>query len=323
MKGATATAATVGVVTLAVICSLAIGSVVVPVGDVGEFLAGNGGPSGGILQGRVSRTVVAVVVGAALAVSGVVLQGVTRNPLADPGLLGINSGAALAVVTGMVTGVGASQPVIVVLALGGALSAAAFVFLLNRRAGGSPVTMVLLGAAVSAGCASLTSALAIGNQDALDVMRFWQVGSVGGRELGLLLPALPPLLVGAAMTLWAGSTLNAFAVGDDLASALGTRVGRARVVLTLGAVLLAAGSVSVAGPVAFAGLVVPHAARLLFGVDHRVVLPACLALGPTFLLLADTLGRVISPPAEIAAGLVVLVVGAPVLVFLVRRAVRA
>ncbi len=323
MKGATATAATVGVVALAVICSLAIGSVVVPVGDVGEFLAGNGGPSGGILQGRVSRTVVAVVVGAALAVSGVVLQGVTRNPLADPGLLGINSGAALAVVTGMVTGVGASQPVIVVLALGGALSAAAFVFLLNRRAGGSPVTMVLLGAAVSAGCASLTSALAIGNQDALDVMRFWQVGSVGGRELGLLLPALPPLLVGAAMTLWAGSTLNAFAVGDDLASALGTRVGRARVVLTLGAVLLAAGSVSVAGPVAFAGLVVPHAARLLFGVDHRVVLPACLALGPTFLLLADTLGRVISPPAEIAAGLVVLVVGAPVLVFLVRRAVRA
>lgn len=320
MRGVTVTA---GVVALAVICSLTVGAVVVPIGDVGEFLAGSGGPSASVLQTRVSRTVVAMVVGAALAVSGAVLQGVTRNPLADPGLLGINSGAALAVVAGMVFGAGANQPVIVALALGGALGAAAFVFLLNRRAGGSPVSMVLLGAAVSAGCASLTSALAIGNQDALEAMRFWQVGSVGGRELSLLLPALPLLLAGAGLTLWAGTTLNAFAVGDDLASALGTRVGRARAVLTVGAVLLAAGSVSVAGPVAFVGLVVPHAARLLFGVDHRVVLPACLALGPALLLAADTLGRVVSPPAEIAAGLVVLVVGAPVLVILVRRAVRA
>lgn len=228
----------------------------------------------------------------------------------------------MAIALGVVTGVGASQGTVVGLSLLGAGAAATFVALLSRGRN-DPVLLVLLGAAVTAACLSAVSAVTIRNQAALEVMRFWQVGSVGGRGLPLLLPSLPVLLAGAAMTLWAGATLNTLAVGDDLATALGTRLGRTRAVLGTGAVLLAAGSVAVVGPIGFVGLVVPHIVRLLMGPDYRVVIAGSLVLGPVLLLTADIIGRVVMPPAEISAGLVVLLLGAPVLVALVRRSVHA
>ncbi|MBB1511586.1 iron ABC transporter permease [Tessaracoccus sp. MC1627] len=302
--------------------SFALGSVRVPVGDVVAFLTGGDPATATILAARVDRTLVGVVCGAALALSGAILQGVTRNPLADPGLLGINAGAALAVALGVVTGVGASQGTVVGLSLLGAGAAAVFVALLSRGRN-DPVLLVLLGAAVTAACLSAVSAVTIRNQAALEVMRFWQVGSIGGRGLPLLLPSLPVLLAGAGLTVWAGSTLNTLAVGDELATALGTRLGRTRAVLTTGAVLLAAGSVAVVGPIGFVGLVVPHVVRLLMGPDYRVVIAGSLVLGPVLLLTADIIGRMVMPPAEISAGLVVLLLGAPVLVALVRRSVHA
>ena len=211
---------------------------------------------------------------------------------------------------------------VVGLSLLGAGAAATFVALLSRGRP-DPVLLVLLGAAVTAACLSAVSAVTIRNQAALEVMRFWQVGSIGGRGLPLLLPSLPVLLTGAALTVWAGATLNTLAVGDDLATALGTRLGRTRAVLTVGAVLLAAGSVAVVGPIGFVGLVVPHIVRLLMGPDYRVVIAGSVLLGPVLLLTADIIGRVVMPPAEISAGLVVLLLGAPVLVALVRRSVHA
>ena len=304
------------------LASFALGSVRVPVGDVVAFLTGGDPATATILAARVDRTLVGVVCGAALALSGAILQGVTRNPLADPGLLGINAGAALAVALGVVTGVGASQGTVVGLSLLGAGAAAVFVALLSRGRN-DPVLLVLLGAAVTAACLSAVSAVTIRNQAALEVMRFWQVGSIGGRGLPLLLPSLPVLLAGAGLTVWAGSTLNTLAVGDELATALGTRLGRTRAVLTTGAVLLAAGSVAVVGPIGFVGLVVPHVVRLLMGPDYRVVIAGSLVLGPVLLLTADIIGRMVMPPAEISAGLVVLLLGAPVLVALVRRSVHA
>ena len=312
----------VGCLGAAVLASFALGAVSVPVGDVVAFLTGGDPVTAAILAARVDRTLVGVVCGAALALSGAILQGVTRNPLADPGLLGINAGAALAIARGVVTGVGASQGTVVGLSLLGAGAAATFVALLSRGRN-DPVLLVLLGAAVTAACLSAVSAVTIRNQAALEVMRFWQVGSIGGRGLPLLLPSLPVLLAGAAMTLWAGATLNTLAVGDDLATALGTRLGRTRAVLGTGAVLLAAGSVAVVGPIGFVGLVVPHIVRLLMGPDYRVVIAGSLVLGPVLLLTADIIGRVVMPPAEISAGLVVLLLGAPVLVALVRRSVHA
>lgn len=312
----------VGCLAVGVMASFALGSVRVPVGDVVAFLTGGDPATATILAARVDRTLVGVVCGAALALSGAILQGVTRNPLADPGLLGINAGAALAVTLGVVTGVGASQGTVVGLSLLGAGAAAVFVALLSRGRN-DPVLLVLLGAAVTAACLSAVSAVTIRNQAALEVMRFWQVGSIGGRGLPLLLPSLPVLLAGAGLTVWAGSTLNTLAVGDELATALGTRLGRTRAVLTTGAVLLAAGSVAVVGPIGFVGLVVPHVVRLLLGPDYRVVIAGSLVLGPVLMLAADIIGRVVMPPAEISAGLVVLLLGAPVLVALVRRSVHA
>nr|WP_255422029.1 iron ABC transporter permease [Tessaracoccus sp. MC1627] len=312
----------VGCLAVGVMASFALGSVRVPVGDVVAFLTGGDPATATILAARVDRTLVGVVCGAALALSGAILQGVTRNPLADPGLLGINAGAALAVALGVVTGVGASQGTVVGLSLLGAGAAAVFVALLSRGRN-DPVLLVLLGAAVTAACLSAVSAVTIRNQAALEVMRFWQVGSIGGRGLPLLLPSLPVLLAGAGLTVWAGSTLNTLAVGDELATALGTRLGRTRAVLTTGAVLLAAGSVAVVGPIGFVGLVVPHVVRLLMGPDYRVVIAGSLVLGPVLLLTADIIGRMVMPPAEISAGLVVLLLGAPVLVALVRRSVHA
>lgn len=312
----------VGGLAAGVLASFAIGAVGVPVGDVVGFLTGADPATAAILAARVDRTLVGVVCGAALALSGAVLQGVTRNPLADPGLLGINAGAALAVAVGVVTGIGASQGTVVALALLGAGAAAGFVALLSRGRP-DPVLLVLLGAAVTAACLSAVSAVTIRNQAALEVMRFWQVGSIGGRGLPLLLPSLPVLILGAVLTVWAGSTLNTLAVGDDLATALGTRIGRTRALLGTGAVLLAAGSVAVVGPIGFVGLVVPHMVRLLMGPDYRVVIAGSVLLGPVLLLTADIIGRVVMPPAEISAGLVVLLLGAPVLVALVRRSVHA
>ena len=312
----------VGCLAVGVLASFALGSVRVPMGDVVAFLTGGDPATAAILAARVDRTLVGLVCGAALALSGAILQGVTRNPLADPGLLGINAGAALAIALGVVTGVGASQGTVVGLSLLGAGAAATFVALLSRGRP-DPVLLVLLGAAVTAACLSAVSAVTIRNQAALEVMRFWQVGSIGGRGLPLLLPSLPVLLTGAALTVWAGATLNTLAVGDDLATALGTRLGRTRAVLTVGAVLLAAGSVAVVGPIGFVGLVVPHIVRLLMGPDYRVVIAGSVLLGPVLLLTADIIGRVVMPPAEISAGLVVLLLGAPVLVALVRRSVHA
>jgi len=205
----------VGCLGAAVLASFALGAVSVPVGDVVAFLTGGDPVTAAILAARVDRTLVGVVCGAALALSGAILQGVTRNPLADPGLLGINAGAALAIALGVVTGVGASQGTVVGLSLLGAGAAATFVALLSRGRN-DPVLLVLLGAAVTAACLSAVSAVTIRNQAALEVMRFWQVGSIGGHGLPLLLPSLPVLLAGAALTVWAGTTLNTLAVGDDL-----------------------------------------------------------------------------------------------------------
>lgn len=302
--------------------SLMIGVVgVSPVDAVRSLLGSAGSEVDPLVDGRLDRTVVGLLVGSAVAVSGTVMQGVTRNPLADPGILGVNSGAALAVILGIyLVGIGSLGEYMWFALVGGTV-AAVLVYAIASVGpkAAQPVTMALAGAAIAAAATSVIAGIMVTNQATMDVFRFWQVGSVAGREPSALTSVLPLFAVGFVLALTAGPVLNALALGDDMASALGQRVMFGRAVTSLGAVLLATSATAVAGPIAFVGLVVPHAVRLVVGPDYRKVLLASLFGGMVLVGLADTVGRVLTPPSEVSVGIVTALIGAPVLVWLVRR----
>ncbi|MFC7490340.1 MULTISPECIES: FecCD family ABC transporter permease [unclassified Knoellia] len=310
-------------VAVAAALSLLVGTQSVPPSEIAAGVLGDPVTAQvrGIVDSRIDRTLIGLVVGAAVAICGVVLQGLTRNPLAEPGILGINSGAALAVVIGIkvfaLSGVGGY----VWFALAGAVVTAVVVQLLALLAPvrAQPVTMALAGAAVMATSTSIVGAILVSDQGALDVFRFWQVGSVAGRDAGIVLDVAPFLVIGFALSLASGSLLNTVALGDDLARGLGQRVLLHRLLAATGAILLAASATALAGPIAFVGLVVPHVVRALVGPDHRRILLGTLFAGPVLVVAADTIGRVVAAPSEVQAGIVCAVVGAPFLVGLVRR----
>ena len=315
-------------VALAVACvlSLLVGARTVPLDAAWQAaLAFDPGSADHVvLASRLQRTLAGLAVGVALALAGAGLQGMTRNPLADPGILGLNSGAAAAVATGVYLFSFSSVTQFMAAGFVGAALAAVLVYALAAasRTGATPITLAIAGAAVTAGLGSLVHALVILDQGALDRMRLWQVGTLGARDLGDLAAVAPALLIGAVIVLGAARALNALALGDDAAAGLGVHVGRTRVVLGVGIVLLVGAAVSLAGPVGFLGLVVPHAVRLLVGSDHRRLLPLSLLLGPVVLLLADVVGRVIAPPAEVQVGVMTALLGVPVFLVLIRTRKR-
>ncbi|MEL5960975.1 iron chelate uptake ABC transporter family permease subunit [Streptomyces sp. CLV115] len=270
---------------------------------------------------RVPRTVIGLVVGAALGLSGALIQAFTRNPLADPGILGVNAGASLAVTFAVaVLGcTGADQ--FIWFALAGAFGLTVLVYTLGSIGAdrGSPVKLTLAGVAFTAVCGGFTSAMALKNTTTFDIMRFWGVGSIGGRSLDILPVALPLIGAGLVLGLCSAGSLNTLALGDDLARSLGTRLALTRVVLVVAVTLLAGTSVAVAGPISFVGLMVPHIVRWFVGPDQRWILPVTVVAAPAFLLAADIVGRVVLPSGEMRVGLVTALVGAPVLVALVRR----
>ena len=311
--------------TLCVVLSLALGSRSVPVGTVVDAILGHGTDrDAAVITGmRWPRTVVGLVVGAALGLAGAVVQGVSRNPLAAPTTLGINAGAALAVVTAIYA-LGLSQPgQYVWFAFAGAAVAAATTLTLGRRSGDlDPIRLVLGGTIVQLVLASWTSAVLLFSERTLDEARFWLVGSIAGRELSVLIPLLPLFAVGAVVGLAITSGLNALALGDEAAEALGVPVTRIRVAGMVAVVLLAGAAVAVAGPIAFIGLAAPHLVRLVAGTDHRVLVPGCLLAGPLLLLSADIVGRMIMRPTEVEVGIVTAFLGAPLLAVLATRKVR-
>jgi iron complex transport system permease protein len=270
---------------------------------------------------RVPTTVAGMLIGAALGIGGALMQGVTRNPLADPGLLGINSGAALFVVLGMTfLGVGSAIGT-VWFAFTGAAIAAMVVYAVAGagRKGATPFGLALAGAAVTAAASSLTLGVLLTHVNSLDSYRFWQIGSISGVSWSSILLLAPFIVVGVLLALLQGSALNTLALGDERAKGLGHRVGRSRVVAAIAVVLLCGAATAMAGPIAFVGLAVPHAARLVFGADYRWLLPASALLGGVLLLGADVVGRLVARPATVEVGVVVAVIGAPVLIALVRR----
>ncbi|MDJ1133376.1 FecCD family ABC transporter permease [Streptomyces iconiensis] len=270
---------------------------------------------------RIPRTVTGLLAGVALGLAGAVMQGVARNPLADPGILGVNAGASVAVVLA-ISVLGLSAPAqFVWFGFLGALVAAVVVYGVGAlgREGATPVKLALAGAAMSALLGSFTSAILLTDNKTFDQFRFWQVGALTARGTDVLWQVGPFIVVGALFALLLGPHLNALSLGDDLARGLGQRVGLARIAAAVAVVLLCGGATAVAGPIGFVGLVVPHAARLLTGPDYRWILPYSAVLAPVLLLLADIVGRVIAPPGEVQVGVVTAAIGAVPFIILVRR----
>ncbi|MQA79730.1 MAG: iron chelate uptake ABC transporter family permease subunit [Streptosporangiales bacterium] len=270
---------------------------------------------------RLPRIVVGLLAGAALGLAGAVMQGLARNPLADPGILGVNAGASLA----MMCGIGVFDVTTFDGYLWFGFAGAALAALLVHRvaslggSGATPVKLVLAGAAVSTAFGSLTTAVLLTRTEVFDQFRFWQVGSLANRSLGLSAQAVPFLVVGGLLALISRRLLNVLALGDDVARGLGVNLGVAQGIAAVAVVLLCGTATAIAGPLAFVGLAVPHAARLIAGPDYRWILPYSAVLAPALLLSADVIGRVVAPPGEVQVGVVTAVVGAPVLVLLVRR----
>ena len=273
-----------------------------------------------IREMRVPRTLLGLLAGAALGLSGAILQGVTRNPLADPGIMGLNAGAAAFIVVGIML-LGA-QPLstYVWFAFAGAGFATVAVHGIASlgREGATPVKIALAGAAVSAGLYSVTTGVTMTNLAALDQLRFWQVGALSGRYWDVLVQVAPFLLVGVLVALACGRALNGLALGEDMAVALGQDVRRTRIVLFAAVAVLAGAATAACGPIVFVGLVVPHVARAICGPDQRWVLAYTAVLSPAILLAADVVGRVVARPGELQVGVVLGFLGAPAFIALVR-----
>ncbi|MFJ5958723.1 FecCD family ABC transporter permease [Paenarthrobacter sp. NPDC092416] len=315
----------VAVVVLAVTCaaSLAIGARGLPLATMWEAIT-HFNPNDGnhaVVIARIPRTVLGLLAGAALGLAGAAMQGVARNPLADPGILGLNAGAALAVVVGIYVFGISSLTGYIWFAFIGAAAAAVVVYAIASRGrdGATPVKLALAGAALSAGLFSLMNVILVSSQDTLDRFRFWQVGSIGGRDWSVLLPALPFLAIGALIVLLGGRILNSLALGDDIARGLGQNVALSRGITALGVVLLCGSATALAGPIGFVGLVIPHAVRSLTGPDYRWILPFSMVTAPILLIVADVIGRVVLLPGEVPAGIMTALVGAPFFVWLIRR----
>jgi iron complex transport system permease protein len=305
------------------LASIAVGAKAIPLEGVFHALFAPTGTEDDIVVRalRVPRTVLGVLAGAALGLAGALIQGHTRNPLADSGLLGVNQGAAFFVVIGIYVFGVTSLYGYVWFAFAGALAANFAVFVLGSvgRGGPTPVTLALAGAAVAALLAALTSAVVLIDVQTLDAYRFWAVGSLAGREVEIAGQVQWFLLAGALIGLAGAPALNALSLGDDVARSLGHSVRRTRVLGIVAITLLAGGATAACGPIAFVGLVVPHVVRSITGPDYRWLLPASALAGAALLLLADVIGRVVVRPGELQVGIVLALVGGPFFIWLVRR----
>ncbi|MGA4842831.1 FecCD family ABC transporter permease [Streptomyces sp. G45] len=303
-----------------VFASVAVGAEQLSMGQVWHGLFQDTGTYADVVVGeRVSRTLLGLLAGIALGLSGAVLQALTRNPLADPGLLGINMGASAAVVTAISFLGVTSLTGYVWFAFAGAAVVGVLVYALGGTRSATPVRLALAGTALTAALSGYLQAVMITDNAALDRMRFWTVGSLASAKMDTIEQVLPFLGVGILLALGLARPLNALAMGDDTARALGAHLTRTRGLSIAAATLLCGAATAACGPIMFVGLMVPHVVRSFTGPDMRWILPYAAVLSPVLLLGADVLGRVVSRPAELQVGIVTAAIGAPVFIFLVRR----
>ncbi|MFD2092855.1 FecCD family ABC transporter permease [Blastococcus deserti] len=308
----------------ACLASIAVGTRSIGLGEVWRALFDSGLTSEEavvVRQLRVPRTALGLMVGLALGVAGALMQGHTRNPLGDPGLLGVTAGASLAVVLAIaVLGIG-SPSGYVWFAFAGALAGTVAVYAIGSagRGGATPVTLALAGAALSALLYGLVRAVLVSDQQTLDSYRFWVVGALAGRGADIAWQVAPFVVAGLLLAVLNAPALNLLGLGDDVARGLGQRIWLARLVGLAAITLLAGAATAACGPIAFVGLVVPHAVRAVTGPDHRWLVPCSGLAGAVLLLVADVIGRVVARPGELQVGIVLALVGAPFFIALVRR----
>ncbi|MGC2940083.1 MULTISPECIES: iron chelate uptake ABC transporter family permease subunit [unclassified Brevibacterium] len=324
IKRTTGLIAAVLALVVVVLASLAIGARDMPVSEVLDaFFA----PTGSddqlvVLELRLPRTVLGILVGMGLGLAGGLIQALTRNPLADPGILGVNAGASFAVTIGIgffgITSINGY----IWFAFVGAFLTTVGVYIIGssgRTRTVDPIRLTLAGVAMAAVLTGLTKGILLTNERAFDSFRSWDVGAIAGRDFDAVTAVLPFIAVGTVLALALAHSLNAVALGDDLAASLGTSVNRTRILSILAVTLLAGAATAAAGPIGFIGLMIPHIARWIVGPDQRWILAYSVLLSPILLLASDVIGRVVMKPGELQVGVVTAFVGAPVLIALVRR----
>lgn len=307
---------------LAVIASLVVGSKNISPSDVFHALwhpeASNDGFI--VMELRVPRTLLGLVVGTALGLAGALIQAFTRNPLADPGILGVNAGAGFAVVLGVAFfGVVRIQDYIW-FSFAGAVLATVAVYVIGSRGRGAatPIRLTMVGIALGAVLGGISSGITLLMPEVFNSMRFWGAGTLANRSWDMLWTVLPFMAVGIALSLAVARPLNAVALGADLATSLGAHLGRTRIVVVIAVTLLCGAATAAAGPIGFVGLMIPHISRWLVGPDQRWIMAYTAILAPLLLLAADIAGRLVLRPDELQVGIVTALIGAPVLIYLVR-----
>ncbi|MEU7009606.1 iron chelate uptake ABC transporter family permease subunit [Streptomyces sp. NPDC046332] len=313
--------AAVGVLLLVCVLSVMIGAKPVPLGDVWHGLFQNTGVGNDVIihDVRVPRTLLGLLVGVALGLSGAVMQGLTRNPLAEPGLLGVNAGAAAAVVSAIAFLGITDVSDYIWFAFAGAAVVSVVVYVLGGSRSSTPVRLALAGTAATAALYGYVNAVQLLNSAALDRLRFWTVGSLASADMETVRRVAPFILVGAVLALLISRPLNAMELGDDTARALGADLNRTRVIAMAAVTLMCGAATAACGPIVFLGLMVPYLVRAITGPDMRWILPYAAVLSPVLLLGSDVVGRLVARPAELQVGIVTALIGGPVFIRLVRR----
>jgi len=308
---------------ICIVASLVLGARVIRFNELldGLFYQNTDSFGANVVRKRIARTVFSLFSGAALGISGALMQSVTRNPIADPSILGVNTGAALFVVSGIAFMNITTANQYIWLALAGAAITAVFVFGIGSmgRGGATPIKLVLAGAATSAALSSLVSAIMLPRSHVMDQMRFWQVGSVGSGSWSAITAFLPFLIVGIVIAILTAPALNALALGDEVATGLGVKTGVLRLAAAFAGVILCGATTALAGPIGFIGLLATHVIRLLLGPDLRFVIPMSALAGAIILTISDVFGRLIGSPGELEVGVVTAFIGAPILIILAMR----
>ncbi|MYQ76908.1 MULTISPECIES: FecCD family ABC transporter permease [unclassified Streptomyces] len=311
----------VAVLVLVCLASIGIGAKALPLSDVWHGLFHYAGSGDDVLvrQVRVPRTVLGLLVGAALGLAGAVMQALTRNPLAEPGILGVNAGASAAVVSAISFFGVTSLTGYVWFAFAGAAIVSVAVYFLGGSRSSTPVRLALAGTAVTAALYGYVNAVQLLDSAALDRLRFWTVGSLASANTETVGKVWPFIAAGVLLTVFIARPLNALEMGDDTARSLGANLTRTRVLAMLAVTLLCGAATAACGPIVFIGLMIPHLVRTLTGPDLRWILPYAAVLSPVLLLGADVVGRVIARPSELQVGIVTALIGGPVFIYLVRR----
>lgn len=305
------------------ILSLALGSRPVTMEDIIQGLTGHPGASLGatVVSGRIARTLFALIAGAALGISGALMQAITRNPIADPSVLGVNTGASLFVIMGIAfMGISTATEYIALALIGSALTAI-FVYAIASigRGGASPIKLALAGTATSASLSSLVSAIMLPRGQVMDAFRFWHIGSVGAASFESIGLVLPFLITGLLIAILSAPSLNALALGDDVAVGLGVNTKLVRLSGAAAGVMLCGAVTALAGPIGFIGLMAPHSMRLLLGGNQKILIPMSAVAGASILTISDIIGRLLGNPGELEVGVVASFIGAPLLVYIAMK----